>query len=97
VVLALRGDVIAEARIGLTGVGPAPVRADAAERLLAGSRPSEDLWQQAAEAVRRAIDPDGDLHASADYRRHVAGVLTVRALREALGRTGRPAARNHET
>jgi carbon-monoxide dehydrogenase medium subunit len=90
VVLALRGGVIAEARIGLTGVGPAPVRADAAERLLAGSRPSEDLWQHAADAVRSAIEPDGDLHASADYRRHVAGVLSVRALREALGRAGAP-------
>jgi carbon-monoxide dehydrogenase medium subunit len=90
VVLALRGGVIAEARIGLTGVGPAPVRADAAERLLTGSRPSEDLWQHAADAVRSAIEPDGDLHASADYRRHVAGVLTVRALREALGRADAP-------
>jgi aerobic carbon-monoxide dehydrogenase medium subunit len=90
VVLALRGGVITEARIGLTGVGPAPVRADAAERLLTGSRPSEDLWQHAADAVRSAIEPDGDLHASADYRRHVAGVLTVRALREALGRADAP-------
>lgn len=90
VVLALRRGVIAEARIGLTGVGPAPVRADAAERLLTGSRPSEDLWQHAADAVRSAIEPDGDLHASAEYRRHVAGVLTVRALREALGRAGAP-------
>lgn len=91
VVLALRGGVITEARIGLTGVGPAPVRADAAERLLTGSRPSEELWQQAAGAVRGAIDPDGDLHASAEYRRHVAGILVVRALREALGRRGRAA------
>jgi carbon-monoxide dehydrogenase medium subunit len=90
VVLALRRGVIADARIGLTGVGPGPVRAAAAERVLAGSRPSEALWQAAADAVRSAIDPDSDLHASADYRRHVAGVLTVRALREALGRAGRP-------
>jgi carbon-monoxide dehydrogenase medium subunit len=90
VVLALRRGVIADARIGLTGVGPGPVRAATAERVLAGSRPSEALWQAAADAVRSAIDPDSDLHASADYRRHVAGVLTVRALREALGRAGRP-------
>lgn len=89
VVLALRGGKIADVRVGLTGVGPVPVRAEAAERLLAGQRPSDALWEDAAAAVRAAIEPDGDLHASAEYRRHVAGVLTVRALREALGRAGR--------
>lgn len=86
VVLALRGRVIGDARIGLTGVGPTPVRARAAEERLVGARPSEALWQEAADAVRAAVEPDGDLHASADYRRHVAGVLTMRALREAFGR-----------
>ncbi|HLW46375.1 MAG TPA: xanthine dehydrogenase family protein subunit M [bacterium] len=90
VMLVLRGGVIADARIGLTGVGPTPVRAEAAERLLARQRPAEPLWRQAADAVRAAINPDGDIHASADYRRHVAGVLTVRALREAYGRAGVP-------
>jgi aerobic carbon-monoxide dehydrogenase medium subunit len=94
VMLALRGGVIADARIGLTGVGAAPVRAAAAERVLVKRRPSEALWQEAAEAVRAAIDPDGDLHATADYRRHVAGVLTTRALREAHGRAARPRVRS---
>jgi carbon-monoxide dehydrogenase medium subunit len=88
--LALRGGVIADARIGLTGVGPTPVRAAAAERVLLKQRPSEALWQDAAEAVRGALEPEGDLHASADYRRHVAGVLTMRALREAHARAGAP-------
>jgi aerobic carbon-monoxide dehydrogenase medium subunit len=88
VMLVLRADAIAGARIGLTGVGPTPVRAEAAEGLLMKQRPSETLWQHAADAVRAAIEPEGDLHASADYRRHVAGVLTVRALREAHGRAG---------
>ncbi len=86
VVLALRGGAIAEARIGLTGVGPTPVRATAAERLLARQPPSETLWADAAEAVRAAVTPDGDIHASADYRQHVAGVLTRRALAEAHSR-----------
>jgi aerobic carbon-monoxide dehydrogenase medium subunit len=88
VMLVLRGETIADARIGLTGVGPTPVRASRAEGMLIKERPSEELWQQAAEAVRAAIEPESDLHASADYRRHVAGVLTVRALREAHGRAG---------
>jgi aerobic carbon-monoxide dehydrogenase medium subunit len=86
VVLAVRGDTIAEARIGLTGVGATPVRAAEAERLLAGRSPSEALWEEAAEAVRAAVEPDGDIHASAEYRKHVSGVLTQRALREALTR-----------
>jgi aerobic carbon-monoxide dehydrogenase medium subunit len=87
VVLAIRRGTIAEARIALTGVGPTPVRAGAAERVLAGHAPSEALWTEAAEAVRAAVSPDGDIHASAEYRKHVAGVLTQRALREALSRT----------
>jgi aerobic carbon-monoxide dehydrogenase medium subunit len=90
VVLALRGREISDARIGLTGVGPTPVRARAAEERLVGARPSDALWQEAADAVRAAVEPDGDIHASADYRRHVSGVLTLRALREALGRASRP-------
>jgi len=86
VVLAVRGGKIADARIGLTGVAPTPVRAADAERLLAGRVPSEDLWNGAAEAVRAAVTPDADIHASAEYRKHVAGVLTQRALREAWER-----------
>jgi carbon-monoxide dehydrogenase medium subunit len=87
VVLAVRRGTIAEVRIALTGVGPTPVRAGAAERLLVGHAPSDTLWTEAAEAVRAAVTPDGDIHASAEYRKHVAGVLTQRALREALSRT----------
>jgi aerobic carbon-monoxide dehydrogenase medium subunit len=87
VVLAIRRGTITEARIALTGVGPTPVRAGAAERLLVGHAPSDPLWTEAAEVVRTAVTPDGDIHASAEYRKHVAGVLTQRALREALSRT----------
>ena len=46
----------------------------------------------AAEAVRDGIDPDDDLHASADYRRHLAGVLAERALGDAWARAGTGAA-----
>ena len=85
-VLVLRRGTIADARIGLIGVGPTPVRAAEAERGLIGRPPSEALWEAAAEAVRGAVSPDGDIHASAEYRRHVAGVLAQRALRESLSR-----------
>jgi aerobic carbon-monoxide dehydrogenase medium subunit len=86
VALTIRAGILADVRIALTGVGATPVRASGAERLLSGQAPSDALWAEAAEAVRAEVDPDGDIHASADYRRHVSGVLTQRALREALTR-----------
>jgi carbon-monoxide dehydrogenase medium subunit len=89
VVLQLDDGTIRSARIGLTGVGPVPVRGEQAERLLAARVPSEALWAEAADAVRAAVDPDADIHASAEYRKHVAGVLTQRALREALTRANK--------
>lgn len=87
VVVAVSGGRITDARIGLTGVGPTPVRAARTERALAGRAPCDALWNEAADAVRAEIEPDGDIHASAEYRRHVAGVLTRRALAEACTRT----------
>ncbi len=87
VVLTVRRGTITEARIGLIGVGPTPVRATGAERVLVGHAPSDALWQEAAASVRTTITPDGDIHASAEYRTHVAGVLAQRALREAHART----------
>jgi aerobic carbon-monoxide dehydrogenase medium subunit len=77
---------VREARVALFAVGPTPVRATAAERELAGRAPSPAAWQRAADLVVEAVRPDGDLHASAEYRRRVAGVLTRRALALAVER-----------
>jgi carbon-monoxide dehydrogenase medium subunit len=66
------------ARIALTGVGPAPVRAEAAERAFSGGNAAE-----AAELAAEGLDPPADSAGSADYRRHLARVLTRRALEEA--------------
>ncbi len=77
-----------EVRIALLGVGETPVRAHAAEALLTGSDFGPDAVAAAAVAVRDGIDPTDDLHASADYRRHLAGVLAERALADAWGRAG---------
>jgi aerobic carbon-monoxide dehydrogenase medium subunit len=85
-VVTLTGDRIGEARLALTGVGDRPVRARAAEARLAGEPLTPTVLAEAAEAVRRAIDPGSDIHATAAYRRHVAGVLTGRAIREAAAR-----------
>jgi carbon-monoxide dehydrogenase medium subunit len=77
-----------EARIALTGVAPTPVRASEAEALLVGQKPEAKLIAHVTEAVRAAIEPETDLHASSDYRRHLAGVLAGRALAAALQRAG---------
>ncbi len=79
---------IAEARLVFFGVGPTPVRVQAAEKLLAGQTPGEAAFQAASDAVTKELDPDNDLHASAEYRRSVAGALTRRSLQQAWQRLG---------
>jgi carbon-monoxide dehydrogenase medium subunit len=85
-VVTLAGDRVKEARLALTGVGDRPVRAREAEARLAGEPLTPGVLGDAAEAVRRAIDPGSDIHATAAYRRHVAGVLSGRAIRLAAAR-----------
>ena len=79
----------AAARIVLFDVGPTPVRARAAEQTVVGEKPGEKLFEQAGEKVNEGLDdPLSDIHASAEYRRHLAQVLTRRGLTEAVGRAG---------
>ncbi len=90
-VVALGEDgTIVSARLGLCSVGQTPVRASIAEALLQGRRPERDIWRAAAEAVIDALnEPPSDIHGSADYRRHLAGVITQRALALAAERAER--------
>ncbi|HVB25144.1 MAG TPA: xanthine dehydrogenase family protein subunit M [Ktedonobacteraceae bacterium] len=90
-VVALDEDgTIASARLGLCSVGQTPVRPTAAESLLKGKRPAKDAWQAASEAVVASLnEPPSDIHGSADYRRHLAGVMTRRALALAAERAER--------
>jgi carbon-monoxide dehydrogenase medium subunit len=77
----------ADARVAFFGVGPTPLRATGVEQLLAGESPSESLFEQAARQVADEIgEPLSDVHASAEYRRHLAQVLTRRGLAEAAER-----------
>jgi len=77
------------ARIVLFGVGPTPVRVQAAEQMLVGEALGPTLLEGAGQTVSEALDePLSDVHASAEFRRHVAGVLTRRALGEAMVRAG---------
>jgi carbon-monoxide dehydrogenase medium subunit len=80
ITLTVAAGEITQARVALTGVGPTPCRIDAAEALLTGHALEPNLTLRAIAAVRAAITPETDLHASADYRRHLAGVLTGRAI-----------------
>jgi carbon-monoxide dehydrogenase medium subunit len=74
------------ARVSLTigGIAAAPVRADAVEQAIAGEAPSHALFRTACESCR-ALEAMADIHASADYRRHLAAVLSRRALERACG------------
>ena len=75
------------ARLTLLSVGEGPVEArEAAQRLL-GQEPTPEALRAAAEAAAtRDIDPAGDIHASAAYRRHLARVLTAGVLTKAFAR-----------
>jgi len=77
---------IATARVALTGVGGTPVRAAATEAALLGAAPEPAALQSAAAQAAEGLDPDSDIHASADYRLHLARVLTERALAAAAAR-----------
>ena len=77
---------IGRARIGVTGLGPTGFRARKAEELLEGSSGSEEEIRRAAAAAAEGVEANSDLHASAEYRRHLAAVYTARAVRAALAR-----------
>jgi carbon-monoxide dehydrogenase medium subunit len=76
---------IAEARVGLTNMGATPLRASSVEAALAGASASEDGVRAAAEHAAEGTHPTNDLHAKADYREHLARVLTRRAVLAAAG------------
>ncbi|HEU4567294.1 MAG TPA: xanthine dehydrogenase family protein subunit M [Marmoricola sp.] len=79
------GSTIAEARIGLTNMGSTPLRARATEEALAGQPATEDAVRRAAESAAEGTNPPSDLNGAADYRRHLATVLTRRAVLAAAG------------
>ncbi|HEU0042759.1 MAG TPA: xanthine dehydrogenase family protein subunit M [Jiangellaceae bacterium] len=76
---------VAEARVALTNMGPTPVRARGVEAALTGAPATAESIAAAAEHAAEGARPTSDVSASADYRRHLATVLTRRALDAACG------------
>lgn len=75
-----------DVRIAMTGIGETPVRAEEAEALLEGQACGDGLIAAAINSIRAAVEPNSDLHASSDYRRHLVGVLAARAIATAWQR-----------
>jgi CO/xanthine dehydrogenase FAD-binding subunit len=67
-------------RIGMMGVGDTPLRATEAEALLGGRAMDAAAIEAAVAAIEAAVEPNSDLHASADYRRFIVGALARRAI-----------------
>jgi aerobic carbon-monoxide dehydrogenase medium subunit len=82
----LEGDRISDAGIGLTAVGAPHFTCTAAEDLLRGQPPTEELFAAAADACRRDSNPQSDQRGPVDYKRHLIGVLVERALTRATTR-----------
>jgi aerobic carbon-monoxide dehydrogenase medium subunit len=76
---------VAEARVGLTNMGAVPVRARAVESAVSGVPAERAALASAASVADEGTSPPDDLRAGADYRRHLARVLTGRALAAAAG------------
>ena len=80
------GGTIADAGIALSAVGLTTIHLTRAEELLRGKAPSDELFEQAGEIASEDCSPGADGRGPIDYKRHLAGVLTQRALRRATAR-----------
>src|SRR5262245_60209344 len=84
----IKGGVIERAGIGLTNVGPTPIKATEAEKFLAGKKADEATFAEAGRLAASATKAGADRRGSAEYKKDMARVLTVRALRKAAQRAG---------
>ncbi len=81
----IEGDRIAEAKVGLTNMGATPLRARGVEAALVGATATEEAVRAACAGAAEGTDPPSDLNGDAAYRRHLATVLTRRAVLAAAG------------
>jgi carbon-monoxide dehydrogenase medium subunit len=82
----MEGGTIADGGVALAAVGPTTIHLTRADELLRGAAPSEELFAQAGAIASEDCSPMPDGRGPVDYKRHLAGVLTQRALRRACAR-----------
>jgi carbon-monoxide dehydrogenase medium subunit len=82
----LDGGAIIDARVGLAAVGPNTTGIPAISQTLRGRPPSEEAYAEAGAIAARSCDPSTDQRGTVEYKRHLAGELTRRALRTAVAR-----------
>ena len=80
------GGKLSQVRIGVTGLSNCSYRATAAEKALEGKAGTPEEIKAAAALVPQGVDANSDIHASADYRKHLASVYAARALMAAIGK-----------
>jgi aerobic carbon-monoxide dehydrogenase medium subunit len=80
------GGTISQAGLALSAAGPTTIQVTRAEELLRGAQPSEELFANAGEIAAEDCAPIADGRGPVDYKRHLAGVLSKRALRRAVAR-----------
>jgi len=79
---------VERAGIGLTNLGPVPIKATAAEKHLTGKKPEAAAIAEAARLAAEATEPSADRRGAVEYKREMARVLTGRALKKAVERAG---------
>lgn len=89
--ITLDGETVTDIRLAACGVGPGPIRLTVAEDILRAGGLTDPALAEAGRAAAAAADPDGDVHATAAYRRKLAGVMTRRAVEKAAGRARKAA------
>jgi carbon-monoxide dehydrogenase medium subunit len=82
----MEGGTISNAGIGLSAVGPTTIHATRSEEALRGKAPSEEVFAEAGRLASEDCSPSADGRGPVDYKRHLAGELTKRALRRAVER-----------
>ena len=82
------GRICIDIGVGVTGLGSKPFRAMGVEHHLRGQRLEQPLIEAASSQVTQRVDPLDDIHASAQFRAHLARLYTARAIQEAARRTG---------
>ena len=87
-VIARDGERCTLARLATSGTGPVPIRLREAEQILERDGLGDAAIEAAGRRASELVEPDADIHASADYRRHLTGVLTTRAIKRALTKAG---------